>query len=263
MMEDQSLSAEKITRALRTRNIGQRVLYYPQLPSTMDVAREEAQHGAPQGTVIIADEQTAGRGRLKRDWLSPPGSISVSIIVHPDLAYLPYLTMLAALAVYHAIAWVTGLQPALKWPNDVLANGKKVCGILLESNIFEGKVSYAIIGIGLNVNVEISSFSEIPDTATSLSAEMGREMSRIDIIMSLLEHFERLYLKLPDGDDIFQEWQRRLTTLGQKVKVTSGGSTLTGIAESVARDGSLLLRQADGSTTRIVAGDVTLRGFSG
>jgi len=258
-MVGNSLSPAAITTNLETRFIGQRVIYYPSLTSTMEVAKREARQGAAEGTAIIADEQTAGRGRMKRVWLSPKGSIALSVILHPDVAYLSSLVMLASLAVAHSIEAVTGLKAQVKWPNDVLINGKKVCGILIESEMRRNIVDYAIIGIGVNVNLKLSDFPEIQPIATSLSDELGRDVSRLELIRRLLVEIERLYLSLPAGGAIYEEWRDRLVTLGRKVSVTWGRTKYEGIAESVARDGSLLLRHSDGSLTKIVAGDVTLR----
>lgn len=257
MVED-SLSPASITNNLVTRFIGQRVIYYSRLTSTMDVAKREAQQGAVEGTIIIADEQTAGRGRLKRAWLSPKGSIALSIILYPSLLYLPSLIMLASLAVVHSIESVTGLKSQIKWPNDVLVNGKKVCGILIESDVRGNRVDYTIIGIGINVNLRLSDFPEILPTATSLSNELGRGVSRLSLIRRLLVEIERLYLTLQAGGSIFEEWRDSLVTLGKRIRLKSGKTIYEGIAESVASDGSLLLRQSDGSLTKIVAGDATL-----
>jgi len=247
-MEKDSLSSALITDNLKTRFIGQRVLYYPQLASTMDIARQEALQGAAEGTAVVADEQTGGRGRVKRLWLS--GVIN-----------LPYLIMLASLAVAGSIEAVTGLKPSIKWPNDVLVNGKKVCGILIENELRGREVSYAIIGIGINVNFRLADFAGIPPTATSLADELGENVSRLDLIRRLLVEAEGLYLSLPDAEPIYQAWRDRLETLGRKVQVKSGTTILEGVAESVARDGSLLLRHSNGSSTRIVAGDVSLRNY--
>ncbi|MFC1917304.1 biotin--[acetyl-CoA-carboxylase] ligase [Chloroflexota bacterium] len=248
-----------IRSGLSTVTIGKRILYFPQVTSTMVIARKEVLRETPGGTVIIADRQTTGKGRIKRGWSSPEGSISLSITLYPELAQLPYLTMIASLAALHSIWETAGIQAELKWPNDVLIKSKKVCGILAESDVCGSKVLYAIIGIGINANFEVSDYPEIPATATSLSMEAGRVISRVDIIISLLRNFERLYLGLANPDVILKEWQSHLVTLGQKVTVSSGNQILTGIAESVAADGSLLLRHADGTHTSIVAGDVTLR----
>ena len=260
-MAEDTLSPALITTNLDTRFIGQKIIYHPRLTSTMAVARQAARQGAAEGTVVVADEQTAGKGRLKRLWLSPRGSLALSIILYPDMSYLPYLMMLASLAVAHSIEAITGLKAQLKWPNDVLINDKKVCGILIDSDLRGNKVAYTIIGIGINVNFRLADFSEILATATSLADELKKDVSRVAVIRHLLVETERLYLALPDGDPIYREWQGKLVTLGKKVQVKSGETFLEGIAESVARDGSLLLRHSDGSVTSIVAGDVTLRDY--
>jgi BirA family biotin operon repressor/biotin-[acetyl-CoA-carboxylase] ligase len=225
----------------------------------MDEARRQAQEGASEGTVIVAEEQTAGRGRIKRAWLSPRGSIALSIILYPEVSYLSSLIMVASLGVAHAVEKVTGLKAQIKWPNDVLINNKKVCGILIESEVKGKRVDYAILGIGVNVNIKLSDFPQIQPLATSLSHELGREVSRLEVLRCLLAEIERLYLALPSGDSVYREWRDNLVTLGKKVQVKSEETRYEGIAESVASDGSLLLRQPDGSLTKVVAGDVTLR----
>ncbi|GAH50731.1 unnamed protein product, partial [marine sediment metagenome] len=186
------------------------------------------------------------------------GSIALSIILYPSLVYLPSLIMLASLAVVHSIEAVAGLKSQVKWPNDVLVNGRKVCGILIESDVQGDTAVYAIIGIGVNVNLRISDFPEILPLATSLSDELGRDISLLSLIRRLLVEIEGLYLTLLAGGTIYEEWRDNLVTLGKKVHVDSGKIRYEGIAESVARDGSLLLRHSDGSLTKIVAGDVTL-----
>ncbi len=259
-MVENNLSPASITSNLGTHFIGQRVICYPSLTSTMAEAKQEAQLGAVEGTVVIADEQTAGRGRIKRVWLSPKGSIALSIILYPSVVNLPSLIMLASLAVVHSIEVVTGLRSQIKWPNDVLVNDRKVCGILIESSLRGNIVDYAIIGIGVNVNLRLSDFPEIQSTATSLSAELGRDVSRLRVIRQLLVEVERLCLALQAGESIYEEWRDSLVTLGRRVKVKSGKTVYDGVAESVARDGSLLLRHSNGSLSKIVAGDATLRG---
>ncbi len=258
-MTEDILSAAAITNNLGTRVIGQRILYYPSLTSTMEIAREEAQQGAVEGTVIIAGEQTGGRGRLKRVWLSPRGNIALSIILYPSLSHLSSLIMLASLAVVHSIESATGLKPRVKWPNDVLINGKKVCGILIESDVQRTRVNYTIIGIGINVNLRLADFPEIQPVATSLAEELRAEVSPLSVVRHLLAEVERLYFTLSAGGSLYEEWRSSLVTLGKKVRVTAGETVYEGVAESVARDGSLLLRGLDGKLTRIVVGDVTLR----
>ncbi len=258
-MTENNLSETLIANDLKTRFVGQRTIYYPSLTSTMETARQEAQQGAEEGTVIIADEQTAGRGRLKRVWLSPMGNIALSVILRPSIACLPPLIMLSSLAVMHSIKAITGLKPQLKWPNDVLIRGKKVCGILIESQVQASKVDYAIIGIGINVNLRLADFPEILPISTSLFHELGKEVARVTLVRHLLVEIERLYLALSAGESLYEEWQGNLVTLGKRVRVKSGETVHEGIAESVARDGSLLLRRPDGSLTTILTGDVTLR----
>jgi BirA family biotin operon repressor/biotin-[acetyl-CoA-carboxylase] ligase len=253
-----SLSPAAISHNLGTRFIGQRVIYYPSLPSTMDEAKRQAQKGAKEGTVIVAGEQTAGRGRMKRGWLSPPGSIALSIILYPKLAYLSSLIMVASLGVAHAVEKVAGLKAEIKWPNDVLVNGKKVCGILIESEVKGGRADYAIIGIGINVNLKPADFAQVLPLATSLSHELEKDVSQLELVRCLLAEIERLYLALPSGEAVYRQWRDSLVTLGKKVRVSSEETTLEGTAESVASDGSLQLRQSDGSLTKVVAGDITL-----
>jgi BirA family biotin operon repressor/biotin-[acetyl-CoA-carboxylase] ligase len=260
-MTENNLSAEAITSGLETRFVGQRTLYFPSLTTTMDRARQEALKGAPEGTVIITDEQTAARGRLQRVWLNPQGNIALSVILYPEKENLHTMIMGASLAVSDCIETITSIRPDIKWPNDVLIKGKKVGGILIESNVREGRVIYAIIGIGINVNLDVAAFPEIQTKATSLSYELGREVSRLDLIRHLLKEIESYYLLTSSaGDTVYQQWQQRLITLGKKVRATSatGKTTLEGIAESADRDGSLWLRLADRSLTKVLAGDVTL-----
>ena len=256
-MKENSLSADLITNNLGTRFVGKRVIHYPSLASTNEAAKQEAQQGAAEGTVVVADEQTAGKGRIKRAWLTPKGNIALSIILYPSVTYLPYLIMVASLAVIHSIEAVTGLKSQIKWPNDVLIKGRKVCGILIENKVRGEVVDYSVIGIGINVNLKLHDFPEILATATSLSDELGRDVSCLSLIRRLLAEVESLYST--SGDSLYEEWRDSLVTLGKKVRVKSGENTYEGIAESVGRDGSLLLRCADGTMTKIVAGDVTLR----
>jgi BirA family biotin operon repressor/biotin-[acetyl-CoA-carboxylase] ligase len=258
-MVENNLSPASITGNLGTHLIGQRVICYPSLTSTMEVAKQEAQLGAVKGTVVIADEQTAGRGRIKRVWVSPKGSLALSIILYPSVVNLPSLIMLASLAVVHSIEAVTGLRAQIKWPNDVLVNGRKVCGILIESSLRANIVDYTIIGIGINVNLRLADFPEIQSSATSLSAELGRGVSRLEVIRRLLVEIERLYLALQAGESIYEEWRDSLVTLGRRVRVKSGKTVYEGVAESVSKDGSLLLRHSNGNLSKIVAGDATLR----
>ena len=252
------LSADSITNNLGTVFIGRRVICYSSLDSTNIVAKQEALRGGSEGTAIIARRQLAGRGRLGRSWLSPEGSISLSVILYPPLACLHTLIMISSLALANSIGAVTGLKAEIKWPNDIMLRGGKVSGILIESSVSEGVVDYAVIGIGVNVNLHLRNFPEIADSATSLSDELGREIPVLYLVRIMLVEIEHQYLNVLGGGDIYAEWRSRLINLGQQVSVQSGDSLLEGIAESVSRNGSLLVRKNDGSLETVIAGDVNL-----
>jgi BirA family biotin operon repressor/biotin-[acetyl-CoA-carboxylase] ligase len=228
----------------------------------MDIARREAQAGAPEGAIAIAEEQTAGQGRMGRTWVSPAGAnIYVTLVLRPTLDQLRYLSVIAPLAVCHAIEETTGLLPRIKWPNDVAINGKKVCGVLTQSEIADGSVLYALIGPGINVNMDVAAHDEIRDIATSLRAELGHEVDREEVLAALLNHFESIYQALRRGDVISMPWKHRLDTLGQHVRVSGPDGALLeqGVAVDADSDGSLIIRRDDGSHVRVEAGEVTLR----
>lgn len=261
-MASEELSPESIKSGLRTEFVGQNVLCYPSIGSTNEVAKDMAEKGAPEGTLVIADEQKAGKGRLGRRWLAPAGSsLLVSLIFYPDLApdQAQRLTMLCSLAIADAIRAVTGLQPRLKWPNDILLNLKKAGGILTETGVTGDRLDYVIVGVGLNVNMDVSHIPEIAATATSLSQELRQEVSRLRLLQGILEGVEIRYRRLRAGESPHGEWASNLVTLGRRVRATTPQGREDGWAEAVDEDGALLLRRDDGSRVRIAAGDVTLR----
>ncbi len=258
-MPEEHLSPELILEGLKTRFIGQRIIFSPSLESTMDTAKQEALWGAEAGTVIVTDEQTAGRGRLQRTWISPKGALAFSVILRPNIHYLHNMIMLSSLAVSRSIETVTHLKCQIKWPNDILIMDKKVCGILIETDIRNNTLKYVDIGIGINVNIHVPDFPEIASFATSLSDQLGQEVSRLEIIRQVLVNLETLYESMEDEDFILNEWKKRLVTLGQKVEINSGDKTYRGVAESVAKDGSLFVRQKDGKSVKVIVGDVVLR----
>jgi BirA family biotin operon repressor/biotin-[acetyl-CoA-carboxylase] ligase len=259
---EDELSSESISADLGTGVIGHRVLFYDLLSSTMDVARQEALTGTEEGTVVFASRQTAGRGRLKRSWVSPHGNIALSIVLYPKVSGLPSLIMVASLAVAHCIAAVTSLKADIKWPNDVLINNKKVSGILIETDaraLPSGRAGYAIIGIGINVDFKPADFPDIQSTATSLSEETGKKVSRLSLVRHLLGDMDSLYRELQSGISPYKEWRDNLVTLGQQVRVTNNEEVTEGLAESVERDGSLMIRCKDDTLKKVIAGDVSLR----
>jgi len=253
------ISAEAVQQRLTTEFVGRHFLYYPTVTTTMDVARKAAKEGATEGTVVVAEEQTTGRARLGRTWIKPQGVVAVSIILHPEMSQLLRLTMVAALATSHCIEKATGLKTTIKWPNDVLVNSKKISGILTESALRGQSVDWAVIGIGININFEPKAYPEIADIATSLSVELGKEVSQLNVLVHLLREIESYYLALRRGEPVHEEWRSKLETLGKLVQVKTGTEVEKGYAESVDNDGALLLRRLDGNLIRIVAGEVTLR----
>jgi BirA family biotin operon repressor/biotin-[acetyl-CoA-carboxylase] ligase len=254
---------KSIKRGLKTSFIGRNIFYYPSIDSTNDVAKELAERGEPEGTLVISDYQTAGKGRLGRRWLSPPkSSILISLLFRPDFPpkEAQRLTMICSLAVVDAIKAVTGLAASIKWPNDIIVGGKKAGGILTEIGTKGEKLDYVIVGIGINVNVDFSKeLLELAETATSLSQELGREVSRLEILWEMLNGIEERYERLLRGEPIHDEWASRLITLHKWVKVTTSQGELHGWAEGVDPDGALIIRTPNGISKRLLAGDVTLK----
>jgi BirA family transcriptional regulator, biotin operon repressor / biotin---[acetyl-CoA-carboxylase] ligase len=253
------LNLASVEQRLTTRFVGRRLLYLTSTSSTMDVARSEAEAGAPDGTVVLAEEQTKGRGRLGRVWVSPTGkNLYLTLIMRPPLERLRSLSIVAPLAVALAVEDCTGLTPRIKWPNDVLINDRKLSGILIESEIAGEAVEYALVGPGINVNLDIEQSPEIADIATSLKRELGRETSREELLAGFLKHFEQLYEDAGTSDAVLQQWRSRLDTLGRDVRVTFRDTVYEGLAEDVDCDGNLILAQPDGTRRVIEAGEVSL-----
>lgn len=258
-----SLSSAAIQDDLGTQFIGQQVVYRPEIGSTNDEARRLASGGATEGTLVIAEFQSEGRGRLDRTWVAPPGSsLLMSIVFRPELAphQVQRLTMSCGLAVTDAIELDTGLRAGLKWPNDVVIGGAKAGGILTEVGLAGAQVEYAVVGIGLNVNLDPALLPpDLPVPATSLCHELGAKLARLPLLRTLLQRIEERYLALESGQSPHREWAARLVTLGKPVTVTATGSVLAGMAEDVDADGALLVRLADGRLERVLAGDVSTR----
>lgn len=226
----------------------------------MEIARREAEAGAPEGAVAIAEEQTAGRGRMGRSWVSPPGvNLHLTVILRPTLDQLRFLAVIAPLAVCHAIEETTALLPRIKWPNDVLIDGRKVCGVLPESELADDEVLFALVGAGINVNLDATAYPEIREIATSLRAELGHEVSREEVLAATLNHLETLYQALRRGEVVSTGWKQRLDTLGKPVRVQATGGVEEGVAVDADSDGALILRRDDRSHVRVEAGEVTLR----
>ncbi|TFG46814.1 MAG: biotin--[acetyl-CoA-carboxylase] ligase [Dehalococcoidia bacterium] len=251
------INQRNVERALADCRWVKRILTYESIGSTMDKARELGSEGSPEATIVVAAQQTEGRGRLSRPWLSPDGSLSFSILLYPPPEKLVSLTMMAGLAVARAVEATASLKVDLKWPNDILIGDKKVAGILVESG-FNGQRQYVVIGIGVNVNLDSARYSEIAHIATSLSLESGDEVDILRLLRELIFGLETLYTDF-DAAGLYNAWRGRLTTLGCRVRAVTGDGTIDGVAEDVADDGTLIIRTDDGHSHTIIAGDVMLR----
>jgi BirA family biotin operon repressor/biotin-[acetyl-CoA-carboxylase] ligase len=254
----------EIKDGLDTTVFGQQVFYYSTISSTNFIAKQLASEGAAEGSVVIAEEQTKGRGRLDRHWISPAGkNILMSVIFYPKLlpSQVFCLTMMTSLAIIKAIETTVALSPMIKWPNDIYLNGKKTGGILTEFNAQQDRVNFVITGIGLNVNFDPFNYPDIRDIGTSLSKESGKEISRIKLLQFILKEIEKGYTLINDGkfDLIYNQWKPYSLVTGKPVRITSFNSVEDGIAESVDENGALVLRDKYGNVKKIVCGDVSLR----
>ena len=240
-------------------SLEQKIHYFREVSSTMDVARELAKKGAEEGTIVIAEVQTHGRGRLSREWLSPEGGIYFTLILRPRIspAYAPRINLMAAVAVAATLRKLFGLNAQLKWPNDVLIEGKKVCGILAEMDAEMDVVNFVNIGIGINANISIPRFGK---TATSLRDALGRAISRKEFLRALLLEIER-WLPLLMTADLLEEWKKLSATLNREVRVMSLGEEVEGQAIDIDATGALILKGKGGSLRTVLVGDcVHLRG---
>jgi len=253
-----NLVAATVRQGLFTRIVGRRLLYYPELSSTMDEAGKLGEGDTEEGAVVVAEVQSAGRGRQGRSWVSQPGNLLVSVLFRPSLDALPFISIIGGIAAARAVRKVTGLEANIKWPNDLLIGGRKVAGILAESAIAGDTVWYAVLGVGMNVSLDTGQTEEISSFATSVNAAAGKEVPREDLLRQFLMDLDSLYLALGQGKSPIVEWQDLLETTGRRLIATWGDDTFTGVAEGTDGLGSLLLRQDDGTLLTLTAGDVTL-----
>ncbi len=262
---DPGLSAEAVRSLLRG-DFWQKILFYESVDSTNKVAASLGvnQQEACSGMVVIADAQERGRGRLGRRWISPPGvNIYMSIVLRPEIQRrdASLLTLLAAAAAACGLRRSAGVGVSIKWPNDLVASGKKMGGILTEARSDRERIGRAVIGIGINVNMECGGLpEEVRVTATSLMDETGRRHSRAAIVAAILEEFEYRYkLLLSSGRvPLLSEWRRLSSTLGKMVSVVTAVETVQGLAEDVNDEGMLVLRLSSGEKLVIGAGDLTM-----
>ncbi|MFC1624326.1 biotin--[acetyl-CoA-carboxylase] ligase [Candidatus Omnitrophota bacterium] len=245
---------------LDTQIIGKRIHSYKEVASTNDIANKLATEGEKEGTVVIAEYQTKGRGRLGRKWVSPGGKGAyLSVILKPDILprEVSILTLLSALSVARVIRETLNLPASIKWPNDILINKHKVCGILTELNGETDKVNFVIVGIGININTKREL---LPEEGTSLSVEKGREISRLEFVKSLFRKLDKYYkiFKKGQAEEIVKEYKRLSAILDRRVQVNYHSQLTSGHAVDVDTEGALILRKDSGFCERVLAGDVTM-----
>ncbi len=269
---DEPWDAAAIQADLSTIALGHPTRFFASIGSTNDEAKRIALAGAPHGTLLVADAQTAGRGRQNRRWIAPAGSaLLLSLILRPPLpaAQTGRLTMICGLAAADAITEVAGVQPGLKWPNDLLFGDRKVAGILTEMATLGEKLDFVIVGIGINVNASPAlslpdqdaralqqdpSLTDLPAEATCIAEQVGRLISRLALLRRFLILLEARYAALLAGASPHAEWAGRLSILGRRVRLTFDHQTQEGIAIGVNADGAIIIEDAAGARRAILAG---------
>ena len=258
------LETEQLQTRLQTQTMGRPAIYLHQKTDSTNLqAKILAGQGAAEGTVVVAETQTHGRGRRGRTWFSPSGrNIYASIILRPPMppSQAPQITLMTAVAVAKTLNRSTGLQASIKWPNDILIHGKKVAGILNEISTEMDMVDYVVVGLGINVNIRKEEMAqEIREMATSIRVETGNDLSRADLLCDLLREFEICYeqLKVEGFTPIMNQWRGLTDIIGQQINVDVFKTRHTGTVEAVDDDGVLILRDGRGEIHRIFSGDVT------
>jgi BirA family biotin operon repressor/biotin-[acetyl-CoA-carboxylase] ligase len=233
------------------------VRYFSQIGSTNDVARDWINSRAMTGSVVVANEQVKGKGRLGRVWHTPPGTaLIISVILYPRVEDLPQITMLGALAIYDMAKHLGIESVGIKWPNDVLLNSLKVSGILPEAVWENEKLVGVVLGMGINVRIDFTN-TELVNKAISIEPVLGRRVERLELLVELLTRIDYWSQHL-GSDELFDTWKNRLLTLGQDVHVKTFDKEVTGLAQDVDHDGALLVCREDGQIERVIAGDIAL-----
>ena len=258
------LNLSTLQHSLKTRVMGKTVLFLRKVNSTNLWAKRLARSGAQEGTIAVAESQSSGRGRLDRRWYSPVGGLWFSVVLRPQIyaSEVSQLTVVTALSVIQTLRDLYGLEAHAKWPNDVLVNGRKICGILGEANSEANKVSFVIMGIGLNANFDVDKAlpESIAASATSLETEIGHKVDLERLLTTLLKRFESDYdIHARRGFScVVAEWKEHANFLGREVDVIDQQRTFRGIAEDVDANGALTLRLKDGTLKSFQSADVSL-----
>lgn len=261
MLGTEPIKLLRVREGLKTKILGCSILWFRRLTSTNYLAKELALKGAREGTVIVAETQTSGRGRLKRKWRSPEGGLWISIILRPkaEPKHTPKLTLMASVAVVKTITQLFSLKAEIKWPNDVLINQKKVCGILTEATTKGNAVQFTILGIGINANFSLSSFPiGLRDSTTTLQEELKKEIELEALLLTLLEEIELYYglFTKEKFDVILKEWRNQASFLGSYVEVASDNEKFKGWAADIDNDGALIVKLRDQTVRKVTSGDI-------
>lgn len=254
--------------ALTTRWLGKNLIFMDEVDSTNTQVRRLADQGAPEGTLVAAEQQNAGKGRRGRSWDGPKGSgIWMSFLLRPDFApeNASMLTLVAAMAVSDGIWEVCGLGCQIKWPNDIVADGKKLCGILTEMSSEMDSIHYVIVGIGINVGIRRFP-EEIQATATSLALCTGETVERAKLVDAVLRGWERWYevfLRTMDLEGLQEAYNSRLVNLGREVRVLAQSGSYTGVSHGINKTGELIVELPDGELRNVMSGEVSVRGVYG
>jgi BirA family biotin operon repressor/biotin-[acetyl-CoA-carboxylase] ligase len=254
------LYPEEVRDKLNTHSFGKEIAYYDAVDSTNSVAYDLSKKGAKEGTVVLAEAQTKGRGRLAREWVSPKHKgIYMSVILRPKMTpfQAPKITLTAAVSCAQAIREIAGISAFIKWPNDILVNGKKIGGILTEMDAECDTINFVILGIGINVNTKAS---ELPKGGSSISEELGKRVSRVELTKALLERLEKnhRFFSQEGFKPIRKEWRNLSATLGRRVKASCMHKKIEGEAIGIDAEGALIIRLDNGFQEKVVAGDVLL-----
>lgn len=258
----------ELKSVISTRVMGQNLVFLDVVDSTNTRAKQLAEAGAPDGTLVVAESQSAGKGRRGRFWMAPAGTgVWMSLLLRPQIEpqNASMLTLVAAMAVETGIRVATGLDGSIKWPNDVVVDGKKVCGILTEMSADMDCVSHVVVGIGINVNIREFP-EELQDKATSLLLVSGQPVKRAKLLNAVLNAWEEYYgryLQTEDLSLLAEEYNEKLAGLGGMVKVLAPKGEYTGISRGISHTGELLVEREDGTFTEVMSGEVSVRGIYG
>lgn len=255
------MDINELKAGLKTDIIAKKIIYFDEITSTNDIACMLANNGADDGTLVVADSQTMGKGRLDRRWFSSKGkSILASLILRPQmpLSHSGNINLITTLSIVHSIRHITNLNAMIKWPNDIVINNKKVSGVLVESKLKRNYVDFFVVGFGINVNIPKEEFpQEIIDFATSLSVELGYEVSRIQLLQDILHQIESRYIRLTkDLTDYFQEWKSYSVTIGQRVKIEKSSDVFFARALDIDKNGALIVQLDSGEIKSIMNDDL-------